>query len=182
MIDITQWCAEIGSFYCSSKIICRKRKFYSEKNSFDSLIPSPFFIASKKFHSNFLMCWFILSKALKVLYIKFLESVANITAKFRFHTRINFLIQLNYLFSLYLYSLCIIQNVNIELNPSTKSSFLSVLPICPWNLNCSVAHSFSKVNTIQAYNSIHSFDIICLSETFLDSTIGLDHRDLSINK
>ena len=75
----------------------------------------------------------------KSLYNKFLESVANIIAEFRLHTNylhtnsiiysINFFIQLNYLFSLYLYTLYIIQSGDIELNPGSKSSLLSGLSI-----------------------------------------------------
>ena len=45
-----------------------------------------------------------------------------------------------------------------------------------------MAHNFSKMNLLEVYNSIHSFDIICLSGTFLDSTIQLDHTDLLMNK
>ena len=44
-----------------------------------------------------------------------------------------------------------------------------------------VAHNFSKVNLLQAYNSMRSFDITRLSETFFDSTIQLDHPDLLFN-
>ena len=92
-----------------------KENLLHKQNSFGLLTLLPFFIALEMFYSNFLIYWFILSKTLKVLYTKFLESVANIMAKFRLHTRINFLIKLNYLFSLYLYTLCIIQNGNISL-------------------------------------------------------------------
>ena len=34
------------------------------------------------------------------------------------------------------------------------------------------------MNLLEAHNSIHSTDIICLSETFSESTIQLDHPDL----
>ena len=37
------------------------------------------------------------------------------------------------------------------------------------------------MNLLQAYDLIHSFDIICLSETFSDLTIRLDHPDLLMN-
>ena len=97
MINVGQWRAEIVSFYCSSKVIRGKRKFVSQENSFDSLTLLPFLIALEIFNVNFLICWFVLSKTSKFLYTKFLESVS----KFRLHTRIDFLIQLNYLFSLY---------------------------------------------------------------------------------
>ena len=95
MIGTTQKRSEIGSFYCSSKIIPGKRKCISQGNSFDSIILLPFVIETENFNSNFFICWFIVNKALKFLYTIFLDSVANITAKFRLLTRINVFIQLN---------------------------------------------------------------------------------------
>lgn len=160
MINVTQWLAEIGSFYCSSKIIPSKRKFNWQRNSFDSITFLPFFIVLAIFNLIFLICWFILSKTLKFLYTKFLDSVANITAKFRLHARINVLIQLNNAFSLYFYPLCIIQSGDNELNPGPKSSLLSGLWICHWKHNSLVAHNFSKGILLEAYNSVHNFDII----------------------
>ena len=64
---------------------------------------------------------FILCKILKFLYAKFLEGVANITAKFKLHTRINFLFSFSvqlFIFYKFLY----IQFRDIELNPGPKSS------------------------------------------------------------
>lgn len=61
------------------------------------------------------------------------------------------------------------------------TSLISGLSICYRNLNSLTAHNFSKVNLLEAYNSVHSFHIVCLSETFLDSTIQLHHPDLLMN-
>ena len=44
-----------------------------------------------------------------------------------------------------------------------------------------MAHNFSQVKILQAFNSIPSSDINCLLETFLDSSIQLNHPDLLIN-
>ena len=43
--------------------------------------------------------------------------------------------------------------------------------ICDWNLNSLSAHNFSKLTQIKAYNSIYKYDFICLSETYLDTSI-----------
>ena len=40
-----------------------------------------------------------------------------------------------------------------------------------WNMNSIPAHNFSKISFLSAYNFLHKFDIICLSETYLDSSI-----------
>ena len=41
--------------------------------------------------------------------------------------------------------------------------------ICHWNLNSITAHNFAKLSLLTAYNIVHSFDIICLSEIYLNS-------------
>ena len=44
------------------------------------------------------------------------------------------------------------------------------LSVCHWNLNSICAHNFTKLSLLRAYVSVHKFDIICLSETYLDSS------------
>ena len=43
-----------------------------------------------------------------------------------------------------------------------------------------VAHSFTKVSVLQALSVTHDYDIICLSETFLDSSISNDDERVNI--
>ena len=57
----------------------------------------------------------------------------------------------------------------IELNPGPKPNFCKNFSICHWNLNSITSHNFIKVSLLTTYNSIHKFDIICLSETYLNS-------------
>ena len=54
------------------------------------------------------------------------------------------------------------------------------LSICQWNFNCTAAHNFEKVNPLEAYNTVNKFDVICLSETHLDSHILSDNDNLVI--
>ena len=51
---------------------------------------------------------------------------------------------------------------------------------CHWNLNSIDALNFEKLVPLKAYNSVHKFDIICLSETYLDSNILPDDSNLKI--
>ena len=37
-----------------------------------------------------------------------------------------------------------------------------------------------KVSLLRAYISIHNFDVVCISETYLDSTTALDNENLEI--
>ena len=42
------------------------------------------------------------------------------------------------------------------------------------------AHNYSKISLLTAYISIHDFDIICLSETYLTSTTDINDENLKI--
>ena len=43
--------------------------------------------------------------------------------------------------------------------------------MCHWNLNSIAAHNFSKLTLLEAYNMKYNFDIIRLSETYIDFSI-----------
>ena len=70
---------------------------------------------------------------------------------------------------------------DIESNPGPRrcDSCYNFL-ICHWNLNSMTARSFKKINLLEAYNNINKFDVICLSESYLDSFIASDNHDLNI--
>ena len=78
---------------------------------------------------------------------------------------------------------------DIETNPGPVSSNLESLSICHWNLNSIAAENFVKVPAenfvkvplLEAYVTANKFDIICLSETFLNSTFLNDDLRLSLN-
>ena len=70
---------------------------------------------------------------------------------------------------------------DIETNPGPVSSNLELLSICHWNLNSIAAENFVKLPLLEAYVTANKFDIICLSETFLDSTFLNDDLRLSLN-
>ena len=53
--------------------------------------------------------------------------------------------------------------------------------MCHWNLNSTSAHNYTKLFLPKAYIAIHKFDIICLSETYLDSSTTSDDDNLVIS-
>ena len=55
------------------------------------------------------------------------------------------------------------------------------LSFCHWNLDSISAHDFVKVSLLAAHNAIHKFDIICLSVTFLNSSLQNDDHSLVSN-
>ena len=68
---------------------------------------------------------------------------------------------------------------DIEVNPGPKRS--ANIKFCHWNLNGLAAHDFIKVPLIEAFITTSNFDIVCLSETFLDSTIPDHDMNTQIN-
>ena len=58
---------------------------------------------------------------------------------------------------------------DIEPNPGPKPSSSKNFSICHWNLNSIASHNFLKVKLLTAYNLLHNFDIICISESYLNS-------------
>ena len=63
----------------------------------------------------------------------------------------------------------------IENNPGRNP-----VTICHWNLNSISAHDFAKVQLLKAYLAVHKFDIVCLSETYLNSSFPFDDGNLDI--
>ena len=69
---------------------------------------------------------------------------------------------------------------NIEVNPGPKLDSSQNFTICHWNLNSIAAHNLSKINFLKAYLTIHKTDIVCLSETYLDSSFLVNDENLFI--
>ena len=78
----------------------------------------------------------------------------------------------------YLRILLLIRLGDIETNLDPKKQ--SWLKFFHWNLNGLAAHDFIKLPLIEAYIATNNFDIACLSETFLDSTIPNDDNRIKI--
>ena len=76
-------------------------------------------------------------------------------------------------------ALLLLRSGDVETNPNSKKS--SVIKFCHWNLNGLGAHDFLKVSLIEAFITTHNFDIICLSDTFLDSTVSQHDKNIMIN-
>ena len=73
-----------------------------------------------------------------------------------------------------LYSQC----RDIEKSPGPKYSSLR---FCHWDLNGFSAHDCIKITLIQAYIADQNFDTVCLSETFLNSSVQNDDHKLKID-
>ena len=86
----------------------------------------------------------------------------------------------DYMFTRYLINnfkhLLLLLSGDIEINPGPKRS--SNITFCHWNLNDLAAHDFIKVPLVEAFITSNNFDLVCLSETFLDPTIPNDEVNI----
>ena len=73
----------------------------------------------------------------------------------------------------------IMQHGDIESNPSPIKKHRP-LTCCHWNVNSLTAHKMIEKSLIEAYNSNHKYDFICISETYLDSSVSGDDKELAM--
>ena len=111
------------------------------------------------------------------LYYALLGQTLNLLS-FLIRSKINnltkFCLSLQFLWILY-FALRLLQHGDIELNPGPK-----YFSICHWNLNGLTLHNYLKVSQLQAFNLVHKIDILCISETHIDSSVSKDDNALSI--
>ena len=73
----------------------------------------------------------------------------------------------------------LVNSGDVETNPRPRKS--SPVKFSHWNLNGLAAHDFIKLPLTEAFISTHNFDILCLTETFLNSTIDLNDWNINID-
>ena len=73
--------------------------------------------------------------------------------------------------------LLLFMSADIELNPGyNKINSSNKFFVCHWNLNSLAAHNFEKVRLLKVYNIINKFDVIYVSESYLNSTFPSDSK------
>ena len=68
-------------------------------------------------------------------------------------------------------------DIEKNLGPKTKPN--DNLSVCYWNVNSIPSHNFQKIAVLESFVAMHKFDIICISETFLNNTY--EDNDLNLN-
>ena len=127
---------------------------------------------SYKFN-NILLCLLLrIFPCLTFYVVIFIEALKNCTGSILKVSIISLhLLIYSFLTHLWMYSHHINLSGDIELNPGPKQYINQCFSVCPWNLNSAVSPKFSKIQSLIAFNCIHKFDIICLSESYLNSEI-----------
>ena len=77
---------------------------------------------------------------------------------------------LSFYFLITFLSLLLILSNGLELNPSPKKyGPKRNFSVAHWNLNSIAVPNFLKLSQLEASNTVHIYDLIYLSETWLDS-------------
>ena len=121
---------------------------------------------------------------LRFMYNIILHIIANRTLISRllimYLTPFTFVMQFCLFLNIIFDSYFLIRCGDIESNPGPRNTMYQSLSICHWNLNGIAAHNYIKLSMLEAYNSVYNHDVICLSETFLDSIHPKDHQSLKL--
>ena len=88
----------------------------------------------------------------------------------------SFLFWVQYFYIFFELSLLLLAG-DIESNPGPREKD-NTLSISHWNLNSVWVDNFSKIAQITAFLSAHKFDIFCVGESFLNSSITNDDSSL----
>ena len=173
--SLAQWHMEIGYF-----------SNYSSKHLYPSISLNTRDISYKFAFSRFssiifFVFFFILSMSIvyaKVYFSIFLYKVKYTRVYFSWYAIYNFcyVVLLHARYYIYIILLC----GDVELNSGIKPNSSKCFSICHWNLNSITSHSFIKVSLLSAYNTVHNFDIICISQSSLNSQICSNDDKLSI--
>ena len=177
-ISVTQWRLEIGKFYNFSvkhlKVIKPNKleaPFFNINVSLRALIINLFFliinvimrVAMLMIYNCQLYQMYVCLKAVYTVFRYCSSYILHIfTVYLLYHTRL------------------IRVSDDIELNPGPKPSSFQNFSICHWNLNSITSHDFLKVKLLSAYNILHNFDIICISESYLNSETVSNDDSLNI--
>ena len=164
-IDNLTWQARVGIFNSSKPLFKTKIKNRSMLQ----------FLLHHTIYSLYLFLTFILIKQVNNLYQVSSHSIRIIPA--------SFCLCFLKIADITVFLLFFIQNLlsccgDIEENPGPKYSSLTFYH---WNLNGLTAHDSTKISLLQAYITQDNYDIICLTETFQNSSILSDDCRIKID-
>ena len=87
-----------------------------------------------------------------------------------------YLLSVKWLYKIFL----ILLSGDVETNPGPRRNTGETFSICYWNLNRLLAYNYNKLLLLRACIAVHKFGVICLSETYLDSTVASYDENLEI--
>ena len=125
-------------------------------------------------------CIGLVFSALKGIQMLFYESVVyglswrKIALIFQYNYLILLLIDISY------FRFLILLSGDVQLNPGPCNNSFQSFSFLHWNLNSISSNNFAKLSSLMSLNSLHKYDFIGLSETFLNSEILSNNENLVI--
>ena len=169
-VNVDQWRGKVGNF--------------------NNRVASNFFLCTYDICSAYKKLISVMCSLLLASVIMFLQTIINLLLLknyYKFHSfRVrNVLILFLYLiiwydFAAWFRPLLILLSGDIEMNPGPKPVSGQSFSIFHLNLNSISAHNYTKISLLTAYVLVHNFDIICLSETNLNSETSTDDQNLAM--
>ena len=71
------------------------------------------------------------------------------------------------------------QGDNVNPGPQKKAA-VKHFSCCHWNVNSLAAKDYKTALLLEAYNAIHHYYLICVLETYLDSSVSNDEKDILV--
>ena len=185
MIEIMQWRMEIGNF---SNYSAKHLKIRINKTKVPVHFNVQYFSYLLATFLSFLFCYVIMTLIMKTIdfcrvtvYLFIVEIPDSISKILFIIIRFYFSYILSIFVVYLLYHVRLIRlSSDIEVNPGPKPSSFKNFSICHWNLNSISSHDFLKVKLLTAYNALQKFDIVCISESYLNSEISSSNDNLNI--
>ena len=116
-----------------------------------------------------------------ILFLTLLTSKYNTRSGAKFFSTSSFItVVMNVWITIWLYIILISLSGDVQLNPGPKDKSSSAFSICHWNLNSITAHNYAKMLLLEAHIAAQKFDVVCISETYLDSRNAYDDSNLEI--
>ena len=171
-IDSRTWYARIGVFQ-STKIVTQSNSF--QKDNLNFTTQNIAFMYNEMSIKFLLVLLFLMWVLLKINFDNSWSVIAKCTKCPLMSTHS----ASENVFTKQLIELLLILSGDVEQNPGPEKE-KSQITFCHWNLNGLMAHNFIKVSLLHILAVTNNYDIICLTETFLDSTIDNDDDRISI--
>ena len=175
LVNLNQYRGTVGPF--KNRYLIRFRNSYQPVKCHLNDIDIAYCVISFSFSILTTISIFFLSLSLGIL----VDNTMKIFLFSRFR-KIKGLFDIIFVFTFFVsfFSRKLLLSGDTETNPGSRRNLSNHFTICHWNLNSISAQNFAKVQLLKAHLAVHKFDIVCLSETCLNSSFPCDDYNLDI--
>ena len=170
-VNLQQYRGAVGAFNSRFNLSNIQNSIFQRKPNVSSIASAYFAI-----FINFCTFLSVISFSLIVVFRKNIKTINLLAIKILFIYMLS-----TYLFHVWLSFIRTKQSGDIIPNPGPKPNSSQSFSICHWNLNSISAHSLIKLSLLKPYIAIHKYDVVCLSETYLNASISNDDDSLDVS-